>query len=72
MNIVIKTQVIPQTGNPNVDLEKTKEVAIVFDTGKLAEIVKNSGLEAGNEALDKLVGKYVLDIKRIISETINK
>lgn len=72
MKIVLKTQVIPQTGDPNEDLAQTKEVAIVFDTQSLSDIVKSAGLEAGNEALDKMVGKYVIDIKGIISKVINK
>ena len=72
MKIVLKTQVIPQTGDPNEDLTLTKEVAIVFDTQSLADIVKSSGLEAGNEAMDKMVSKYVVDIKGIISKVINK
>jgi len=72
MKIVLKTQVIPQTGDPNKDLSLTKEVAIVFDTAKLTEIVSQSGLEAGNDALDKMVSKYVLDVKSLISQVINK
>jgi hypothetical protein len=65
MNIVLRTSVEPQRGDK-------KEVAISFDTEALVKIIKESGLEKGNEALDNLVNKYMLDIKKIISEVVNK
>lgn len=65
MEIIVKTQVIPQNG-------ETKEIAIKFNVDDLARIVKEQGLEQGNAALDKVVSNYTQDVKRIISEVINK
>lgn len=65
MNIILRTSVEPQTGDK-------KEVAISFDTEALVKIIKESGLQKGNEALDNLVNKYMLDVKKIISEVMNK
>jgi hypothetical protein len=65
MNIILRTFVEPQNSDK-------KEVAISFDTEALVKIIKESGLEKGNEALDSLVNKYMLDVKKIISEVINK
>lgn len=65
MDIIVKTQVIPQGGD-------TKEVAIKFNVDDLARIVKEQGLDQGNAALDKVVSNFTQDIKRIISEVINK
>lgn len=65
MNIILKTEVTPEVG-------ESKAVAITFNTENLVNIVKNSGLEAGNQAIDNLVNKYTQDIKKIISDVINK
>ena len=65
MNIIIKTQVIPDQGEP-------KEVAITFNKDSLTKIINESGLKKGNEALDNLVNKYVNDVKKIIGEVVNK
>ena len=65
MDIILKTQVIPSIG-------EAKDVAIKFNTNDLAKIVKEQGLDQGNAALDKVITQYTLDIKKIISEVINK
>ncbi len=65
MNIIIKTQVIPDQG-------ETKEVAITFNKDGLTRIINESGLTKGNEALGNLVNKYVDDVKKIIGEVVNK
>lgn len=65
MNIILRTSVEPQHGDK-------KEVAISFDTESLVKIIKESGLEKGNQALDNLVNKFMLDVKKIISEVMNK
>lgn len=65
MKIVLKTSVEPQTGDK-------KEVAISFETENLVKIIKEGGVQKGNEALDNLVNKYMLDVKKIISEVVNK
>lgn len=65
MNIILRTSVEPQIGDK-------KEVAISFDTEALVKIIKESGMQKGNEALDNLVNKYMLDVKKIIGEVVNK
>ena len=65
MRIVLKTSVEPQNGDK-------KEVAISFDTENLVKIIKETGVQKGNEALDNLVNKYMLDVKKIIGEVVNK
>jgi len=65
MNIILKTSVETQNG-------EKKEVAISFDTENLVKIIKEGGIQKGNTALDNLVNKYMLDVKKIISEVVNK
>jgi hypothetical protein len=65
MNITIRTDVTPEVGEP-------KSVAVVFNSENLLNIVKTSGIEAGNRAIDGFVSKYTQDLKKVISEVINK
>lgn len=65
MKIVLKTSVEPEVG-------EKKEVAISFETQDLVKIINEKGVQQGNAAIDKLVSNYTLDIKRVISEVINK
>jgi hypothetical protein len=65
MNITIRTDVTPEAGEP-------KSVAVVFNSENLLNIVKTSGIEAGNKAIDGFVAKYTQDLKKVISEVINK
>ena len=65
MNIVLKTEVVPEAG-------ESKQVAIKFNTQDLVKIINKGGVVEANNALDNLVSKYTNDIKKIISEVINK
>lgn len=65
MKIVLKTSVEPEIG-------EKKDVAISFDTQDLVRIINENGVQQGNAAIDNLVNNYTLDIKKIISEVINK
>lgn len=65
MKIVLKTSVEPEIG-------EKKEVAISFNTEDLVKIINEKGIQQGNAAIDNLVNNYTLDIKKIISEVINK
>jgi hypothetical protein len=65
MKIILKTSVEPEVG-------EKRDVAISFDTQDLVKIINESGVQQGNIAIDNLVSNYTLDIKKIISEVINK
>ena len=65
MKIVLKTSVEPEIG-------EKKEVAISFETQDLVKIINEQGVQQGNTAIDNLINNYTLDIKKIISEVINK
>lgn len=65
MKIILKTSVEPEIG-------EKKEVAIAFNTDDLVKIINESGVQQGNEAIDRLVNNYTLDIKKIIGEILNK
>lgn len=65
MNITIKTDILTETGAED-------GLAFTFNTVDLVKIVKNSGLEAGNNAIDKLVENYTLKLKEKLSKVINK
>ena len=43
-----------------------------MDMEQLATIVKNSGLEAGNTALDGFMKKYVQQLKEKFGKYVNK
>ena len=65
MKIAINTEISPEVG-------EKKTFAVVFDSEGLLNIVKRSGLEAGNKALESFVDKYVMDFKKALSGVINK
>ena len=65
MKITLKTQVSSETSEP-------REVAIQVESQEIVNIANTSGVEAANTAIDKLISKYTLDIKRIFSEVLNK
>lgn len=67
MKIILRTSVEPQSQN-----HEKEEVAISFETDDLVNIINKSGVQAGNEALDKLVNQYILDVKKVISNVMNK
>lgn len=65
MKITLKTDVIPAAG-------ETKQVAIQLESQEIVNIANTSGIEAANKAIDNLVEKYTLDIKKLLGEVLNK
>jgi hypothetical protein len=65
MKITLKTDVIPAAG-------ETKSVAIQLESQEIVNIINTSGVEAANKSIDNLVEKYTSDIKKLLSEVLNK
>lgn len=65
MKITLKTDVSSEVGEP-------KSVAINFESGDIVNIANTHGVETANNAIDNLVSKYTLDIKKLITEVLNK
>ena len=65
MKITLKTDVVPETGEP-------KAVAIQLESQEIVNIANTSGMEAANTAIDNLVNRYMLDIKKLLSEVLTK
>jgi len=65
MKITLKTEIIPESG-------ETKQVAIQLESQEIVGIINSHGIEAANNAIDNLVQKYTLDIKKLLSEALNK
>ena len=62
--------------NISTDLKVNKKIvdtlSVVLDTEELTKIVKTKGLIAGNQAIDKFVSKYTVDLKKKLAAAINQ
>jgi hypothetical protein len=65
MKITIRTDVSSEVCEP-------KSVAINFESAEIVNIANAKGVEAANKAIDNLVEKYTQDIKKLITEVLNK
>lgn len=66
MKIVIETTLKNDTN------KEAETFSAIMDMEQLATIVKNSGLEAGNTALDGFMKKYVQQLKEKFGKYVNK
>lgn len=65
MNINISTDL-------KVNKKTVDSLSVVLDTEELTKIVKTKGLTAGNQAIDKFVAKYTVDLKKKLAAAINQ
>ena len=63
---------IIETTLKNDKTNDTKTWSVLLDVEELARIVKATGLDGGNQALDSFVQKFVLQFKQNLSEYINR
>jgi hypothetical protein len=63
---------IIETTLKNDKTSDTKTWSVLLDVEELARIVKATGLDGGNQALDSFVQKFVLQFKQNLSEYINR
>lgn len=66
MKIVIETSLKNDTN------KETDTFSAIMDMEQLATIVKSSGLESGNKALDGFIQKYVGQLKEKFGKYVNK
>jgi hypothetical protein len=66
MKIVIETNLKNDTN------QETETWSVLLDMEQLAGIVKNGGLDAGNQALEGFVAKYVQQFKERFGKYVNK
>ena len=65
MNINISTDL-------KVNKKTVDSLSVVLDTEELTKIVKTKGLVAGNQAIDKFVARYTVDLKKKLAAAINQ
>lgn len=63
---------IIETTLKNDKTADTKTWSVLLDVEELARIVKATGLDGGNQALDSFVQKFVLQFKQNLGEYINR